>query len=153
MTVEVRGDLEIVMSRVFDAPRELVYKAHTEPEHVARWWRPRGTTLPVCEIDLRAGGRWRFVIRKADGTEYVFFGVFREIVPPERLVWTFSFEPMPDAMSVETITFEDIDGKTKVTATSVFDSRESRDGMVASGMESGATETWDRLAEHLQAMA
>ena len=100
-------------------------------------------------MDFRPGGRWRFVLRDMDGNEFGFRGEYREIVPPERIVWTFEFDGMPGHVSVETLVFEEHDGKTTLTGTSVFDSKEDRDGMLQSGMEEGAAETWDRLAEYL----
>jgi uncharacterized protein YndB with AHSA1/START domain len=104
-------------------------------------------------MDFRPGGRWRFVQRGADGSEVAFRGVYREIVPPERIVNTFEFEGLPGHVSVETMTLVERDGKTTLTSTSRFDSAEDRDGMLRSGMEKGAAETYDRLAEHVAAMA
>lgn len=153
MTITLKSDLEIEATRVFNAPRRLVFEAHSTPEHVKRWWGLRGTTMTTCEMDFRPGGTWRYVMRKADGQEYAFRGEYREIVPPERLVHTFEFEGMPGAISLETLTFTEDDGKTTITATSKFDSREARDGMIQSGMETGAAETLDRLEEHLRTMA
>ena len=153
VTVTLPSDREIVMTRVFDAPRELVFEAHSKCEHLTQWWGPRGHTLPVCELDFRPGGAWRFVSRGTDGGEDAFRGEFREIVAPERIVWTFEYEGMPGHISVDTLTLVEQDGKTTLTATSIFDSVEDRDGMLQSGMEAGATETWDRLAEHLKAMS
>jgi uncharacterized protein YndB with AHSA1/START domain len=147
LTLTLPSDREIVMTRVFNAPRELVFEAHSKPEHIKRWWGPRGYTVPVCDMDFRTGGAWRFVTRGPDGKEDAFRGEFREIVPPEKITWTFEWEGLPGHISVETLTFEDVGGKTKLTATSVFDSKEDRDGMIESGMEAGARETWDRLAE------
>jgi uncharacterized protein YndB with AHSA1/START domain len=103
-------------------------------------------------MDFRPGGAWRFVQRTADGQEYGFRGVYREIVPPERIVQTFEFDRMPGHISVETLTFEERDGQTTLTSTSVFQSMEDRDGMLQSGMEAGAAETLDRLAEYLGTM-
>ena len=143
------SDREITMTRVFDAPRELVFHAHIDPQHVPHWWGQRGSTTIVDTMDVRPGGAWRFVQRAADGTEYGFRGEYREVVPPERLVYTFEFEGMPGHILVETITFEELDGKTRLTTTSVFTSVEDRDGMLESGMESGAIESWDRLEELL----
>ncbi len=148
-SLTVLSDLEIAMTRVFDAPRELVFKAYTDPDMVPRWWGLRASTTTVDKLDLRPGGTWRFVQREADGTEYAFNGEYREVTPPERLVYTFEFEPMPGHVIVDTATFEDVDGKTKVTVTSLFQSVEDRDGMLASGMEGGANESWDQLAELL----
>ncbi len=154
LTVTTPSDLEIVMTRVFDAPRELVFAAHSKCEHLEKWWGPRKYTLAVCEMDFRSGGAYRFVHRGPDGVEeHGFRGEFREIVPPERIVWTFEWEGMPGHISVDTLTLEDLGGKTRLTAHSLFDSVEDRDGMLQSGMEEGATETWDRLAEHLESIS
>ena len=144
------SEREIRMSRVFDAPRELVFQAHIDPAHVRQWWGQRNSTTIVDTLDARPGGAWRFIQRDPDGNEYAFRGEFREIVPPERLVYTFEFEGMPGQILVETVTFEEQDGKTTVTSTSLFESTEDRDGMLESGMESGAIESWDRLAELLE---
>lgn len=148
-SMTIISDIEIAMSRVFDAPRDLVFQAYTTPEMVAQWWGQRASTTTVDALDLRPGGQWRFVQREADGTEYAFRGEYREITPPERLVNTFEFEMMPGHVIVDTVTFEDVEGKTRVTATSLFQSVEDRDGMLASGMEGGANESWDQLAELL----
>ena len=149
LTVTLPSDREIVMTRVFAAPRELVFEAHSKCEHLEKWWGPRKYTLAVCEMDFRSGGAYRYVHRGPDGEEHGFRGEFREIVAPERIVWTFEYEGMPGHASVETLTLVERDGKTTLTATSVFDSVEDRDGMLQSGMETGAAETWDRLAEYL----
>ncbi len=149
LTLTLPSDREIVMTRVFDAPRELLFEAHSKCEHLEKWWGPRGFTLPVCEMDFRPGGSYRFVSRGPDGAEYGFRGEYREIVPPERIVWTFEFEGTPGHVSVETVTFVEQDGRTTLTATAVFDSVEDRDAELQSGMEAGARETWDRLAEYL----
>jgi uncharacterized protein YndB with AHSA1/START domain len=108
--------------------------------------------MTSCQIDFRPGGTWRFVMRDPDGKEYAFRGEYREIVPPERVVQTFEFEGMPGAVSVETMALSERGGKTTVTATSRFDSIEARDGMLNSGMETGAAETYDRLEELLRTM-
>ena len=147
------GKLTIVMTRVFDAPRRLVWRAFTEPEHVREWWGRRRYTTIVDKMDLRPGGVWRFVQRTSDGKEYAFNGVYREIAPPERLVYTFEFEGVPGHMLLETVTFEEHDGRTRVTSTTLFQTVEDRDEMLKSGMEEGAAETYDRLAEHLGTMA
>jgi len=149
-SIELRGDREILMTRVFEAPRALVFQAHSEPEHVRQWWGPRGATVIHCELDFRVGGRWRFVLRNQHGAEEAFRGEFREIIVPERITWTFEYEGLPGHISVETMYFTEANGKTTLSAVSSFDSREERDGMVASGMEDGARQTWDRLAEHLE---
>ena len=152
LTVTTPSDREIVMTRMFDAPRELVFEAMSKPEHMQEWWGPRGFTMPVCEIDFRPGGAYRFVQRGPDGDEYAFRGEFREIVRPERIVWTFEFEGMPGNVSLDTVTLEEEDGRTTLTSRSVFDTVEQRDGMLQSGMETGAAETYDRLAELLEKM-
>lgn len=141
------------MTRVFDVPRHLVFEAHSKREHLEKWWGPRGYTLPVCDLDFRPGGAYRFVSRGPDGGEDAFRGEFREIVPPERITYTFEWEGMPGHISVETLVFEELDGQTRLTATSVYDSVEDRDGMLSSGMEQGAAETWDRLAELVETMS
>jgi uncharacterized protein YndB with AHSA1/START domain len=150
LTVTTPSDREIVMTRTFDAPRELVFEAHSSCEHMSNWWGPRKYEVASCEIDFRPGGSWRMVHKTADGSEeYGFRGEFRQIVPPERIVWTFEWEGMPGHVSVETLTLEERDGKTTLTATSVYDTVEDRDGMLQSGMEEGAAEAYDRLDEYL----
>jgi uncharacterized protein YndB with AHSA1/START domain len=152
LKVTTPSDREIVMTRVFDAPRDLVFEAHTSCEHMSNWWGPRKYEFASCEIDFRPGGTWRIVHRGPDGEEHGFHGEFREIVKPERIVWTFEYEGWPGQVSVETLTLEEHDGKTTVTGTSVFDSVEDRNGMLESGMESGAAETYDRLDEYLEVL-
>ena len=151
LTVTTPSDREIQMTRIFDAPRDLVFEAHTSCEHMSNWWGPRKYEVASCEIDFRPGGDWR-IVHRAPGEEHGFRGEFREIVRPERIVWTFEYEGMPGHVSVGTLTLEEHDGKTTLTATSVFDSVEDRDGMLESGMESGAAETYDRLDEYLEVL-
>jgi uncharacterized protein YndB with AHSA1/START domain len=151
LTLTTPSDREIVMTRVFDAPRDLVFEAHSSCEHLSNWWGPRKYEVADCDVDFRPGGAWRMVHR-APGEEHGFRGEFREIVRPERIVWTFEYEGMPGHVSVETLTLEEHDGKTTVTATSVFDSVQDRDGMLTSGMESGAAESYDRLDEYLEVL-
>jgi uncharacterized protein YndB with AHSA1/START domain len=148
LIVTTPSDLEIVMTREINAPRQLVYEAHTRPEHLRHWWGPRKSELVVCEIDFRPGGAYRFVLREPDG-DYGFRGEFREIVPPERITWTFEYEGMPGHTSVETMTFTEYEGRTTIHVRSVYDSVEDRDAMLQSGMEVGAGEIYDRLEEHL----
>jgi len=150
MTLTLPSDREIEVTRVFDAPRDLVWKAYTDPAAIPQWWGPRGHTTTVDKMDVRPGGAWRYVSRDANGNEYAFRGEYREVVPPERLVATFEFEPMPGHVSVETLTLVEREGKTTLTNRSVFDSVEDRDGMMQSGMEAGLRETYDRLAEYLE---
>lgn len=152
MTLTVKSDLEIEFSREFDAPRHLVFEAHAKPEHVRRWWGPRGSSMTACELDFRPGGKWRFVIRTAGGHEVAFHGEYREIRPPEWFVWTFGFDGMPGPHGVETYTFTEREGKTTLVSVSHFDSIESRDAAIASGMEKGAAETLDRLEELLRTL-
>ncbi len=152
-TLTLPSDREIVMERILDAPRELVFKAHTDPHLIAQWWGPRRYTTTVDQLDLRVGGVWRFVQRGADGSEFAFNGVYREIVPPERLSYTFEFEGMPGHVLIETVAFEDLGGKTRITVTGSFASPEDRDGMLHSGMEEGANESYERLAELLATLA
>jgi uncharacterized protein YndB with AHSA1/START domain len=150
LTITTPSDQEIVMTREFDAPRDLVFEAHTSCEHMSRWWGPRKYEFASCEIDFRPGGKWRIMHRGPEGEEYGFRGEYREIVPPERIVWTFEFEGFPGSVSVETLTLEEHDGKTTLTATSVYNTVEERDGMLQSGMEEGAKETMERLDEYLE---
>ena len=143
------GRQEIVLRRVLDAPRELVFKTMTDPSLIPNWWGPNGLTTVVEKMDVRPGGAWRFVQRDPDGNEFAFNGVYHQVLPPERLVYTFEFEGVPGHVLLETVTFEELDGKTRLTDRSVFQTVEDRDAMVQSGMESGAKETMDRLAELL----
>lgn len=148
-TVTTPTDREIHVERIFDAPRDRVFAAYTDPELIPEWWGPRGTTTIVDEMDMTPGGKWRFVMRNSDGSESAFRGVIREIVPPERIVQTFEWEPMPGHVSVDTAVFEDLGDRTKVVSTSVFHTPEERDGMLDSGMERGMNETYARLDELL----
>ncbi len=153
LTVTTPSDREIVLTRMFDAPRDLVFEAHTSCEHMSNWWGPRKYEVASCDIDFRPGGKWRVVHRGPDGDEeHGFRGEFREIVPPERIVWTFEYEGWPGQISVETLRLEEVDRKTKLTATAVYASKEARDGMIESGMESGAAETYERLDEYLETL-
>ncbi len=146
-TLTLPSDREIRMSRIFNAPRDLVFKVMTDPTTVPNWWGPRTMTTVVEQMDMRPGGQWRFVQRDANGGQYAFFGEYREIVSPERVVNTFEFDGFPGHIVVETLTLEDLGGRTRVTMTSAFTSIEDRDGMLQSGMEQGAVESWDQLEE------
>lgn len=154
LTLTLPSDTEIVLTRVFDAPRRLVFEAWTKPEHLARWWGPNEFTLPVCEVDLRPGGAYRFVMRGPDGKDYPMKGEYREIVPPERLIYTDAFDvpDMPARESLVTVTFEEEDGKTALTIHSRFQSVEDRDAVLELGAEEGWRESLERLAEYLGAM-
>jgi uncharacterized protein YndB with AHSA1/START domain len=141
---------ETIMSRTFDAPRDLVFKAHSSCEHVSKWWGPRRHSFASCEMDFVEGGAWRYVLRDADGSEYPFKGEFLEIQAPERLTWTFIFdvEPFNEHAGVETMIFSEEDGQTTLTVTSVYPSIEIRDAVVSTGMVEGAAETYERLEEY-----
>ena len=143
---------EIVLTRVFDAPRNLVFDAFTKPELLKRWFGPRGWSLPVCAVDLRVGGTFRFVLRGPDGTDMGMRGVYREIVPPERSVHTESFDAYPGA-SLVTAVWAERGSKTTLTITLLYPSQEVRDAVISSGMEHGAAESYDKLAELLASIA
>jgi len=155
LVVTLPSDLEIVMTREFDAPRHLVFEALTKPEHVSRWWGCRSSTLSVCEIDFRVGGSWRYVMRMADGGEFAFSGVFHEIAVPERMVCTERYEEpkFGNPEWVTTLTLEDLGGRTRMISRVLHKSVEARNGHLQSGMEKGAGETFDRLAELLASLA
>ena len=148
-TVTTPSDREIRMTRLFDAPRALVFEAMTRPEHIRNWWGNLGPgySVPVCEVDLRIGGKWRFVNRTPKGEEAAFYGEYREIDPPGRVVFTEIFEPYPDAVSTVTALLTDEQGKTRLTATVEYPSREVRDMVRSSGMERGAALSYDRLED------
>ncbi|HET9346964.1 MAG TPA: SRPBCC family protein [Candidatus Limnocylindrales bacterium] len=142
---------DLVFERTFDAPREKVWQAFTDPEIVPRWWGKRGTTTTVLEMDVRPGGTWRYVNSDPSREDVVFFGEYLEVTPPERIRWTFMFEVegVGPQGGPETHTFEDLGGRTRVHSVGHFDSVESIDAALATGMVGGAIETWDRLAEEL----
>ena len=145
LSVSAQGDREVRIERVFDAPRERVFQAFVDPELIPRWWGRREDTTTVDEMDVRVGGRWRFITASCDGMT-AFRGEYRAIDEPERLEQTFEWEGLPGHIAVETATFEDLgDGRTKLTTISRFDTTEDRDGMLASGMEIGLGESYERL--------
>jgi uncharacterized protein YndB with AHSA1/START domain len=148
-TVTTPTDREIHTERVFDAPRDQVFAAYTDPKLIPEWWGPRDSTTIVDRMDVRSGGSWRFVMRDSDGNETGFRGSYRDVSPPERIVQTFEWEGMPGHVSVETATFEDLGDRTKVKTVSLFHTTEERDGMLESGMETGMNETYARLDELL----
>jgi uncharacterized protein YndB with AHSA1/START domain len=152
-SVTTPTDREIHIERVFDAPRDRVYATFTDSELIPEWWGPRGGTTIVDQMDVKAGGAWRYVIRTADGDETAFRGTYREVSPPERVVQTFEWEGMPGHVSIETAEFEDLGDRTRVITTSLFHTPEERDGMLASGMEHGLNETYARLDELLARLA
>ena len=143
------SDTEITLTRVFDAPPALVWEALTTPEHVRQWWGILGDgySVPVCEIDLRVGGAWRYVGRGPEGDIPAFYGEFKEIDPPGRLVYTEVFEPFPDGGSLVTQLLTEEGGKTRLTVTAKYDSRETRDMVLGTGMEHGAAISYDRLED------
>jgi len=143
------SDKVIVMTRVFNAPRELVFRAHLDPAIISQWWGSQASTNSIEKWDARPGGEWRIVSRAADGSEMAFFGEFREILAPERFTWTFGFDGLPNEPGVETFVFEEHAGKTTLTVTSVYKSKDDRDWMVALDMEAGANESAERLDEVL----
>jgi uncharacterized protein YndB with AHSA1/START domain len=147
-TVTLPADDQILISREFDAPKHLVYQAWTTPELVQRWWSGKRGQVTIAEIDLRVGGRWRYVLVAESGFEVAFHGEYREIVPEERIVSTEVFEPMPDeAGLVSTVTFTEHDGRTTLTLLSQCGSRETRDAILSSGMEGGMQEQMDALEQ------
>ena len=150
LQVTIPTDREVVLTRVFDAPRHLVFNAFSKPELLKRWFGPRGWSLVVCDVDLRVGGGFRFVLRGPDGREMGMRGVYCEIVPPERSVHMESFDDFPGESQV-TAVFAERDGKTTLTATVLYPSKEVRDAVIQSGMEHGAAESYDKLAELLAA--
>ena len=153
MKVMTPTEREIVMTRVFNAPRHLVFEAWTNPKYVPQWMLgPPGWTMPVCEIDLRPGGEWHFVWRKSDGTEMGMRGVYREIKPPERLVFTELWGGnWPETLN--TLVLSEQDGKTTLTSTVLYPSKEARDAALKTGMKDGVAESYNRLADYLASMA
>jgi uncharacterized protein YndB with AHSA1/START domain len=154
LQVTTPSDREIAMTRAFDAPRSLVFDAWTKPELLKRWLGVFGAwTFAVCEVDLKVGGKYRYVWRGADGKEMGMGGVFREIVRPERIVCTEKFdEAWYPGDAVDTTTFVEKGGKTTVTTTVLYASKEARDGVLKSPMESGVAKSYDKLAEVLASM-
>jgi uncharacterized protein YndB with AHSA1/START domain len=148
LKVATPTDREIVMTRVFDAPRHLVWDAFTKPELLKRWFGPRGWSMVVCEVDLRVGGGFRFVLHSPDGKDIGMRGVYREIVAPERSVHMESFDDYPGESQV-TGAFVEQGGQTTLIATVLYPSQEVRDIVIKSGMEHGAAESYDKLAELL----
>src|SRR5687767_9236495 len=156
LVVTLPSDREILLTRIFHAPRERVFEACTKPEYLRKWFGPHGYTLPVCEVDFRPGGSFHYVLRGPDGSEMAMRGEICEIDAPERIVQTESYD-VPGfgwtPPSVNTMTLVERDGKTTLTTQVVHVSKEARDGHVGSGMEVGAGETFDRLEELLASQA
>lgn len=164
MVMKVEGQ-ELILERVFNAPRELVFRAFTEAEHLKNWWGPRGWTVTVCTVDFRPGGIWHYCMKCMDKNQGDFYGyeswgkaVYREIVETEKIVYVDYFsdaegnetEGMPSTLV--TMTFEEYEGKTKLVNRAQYASSEALKTVMEMGMEQGIRETWDRLAEHLQSI-
>ncbi|MBC8170611.1 MAG: SRPBCC domain-containing protein [Anaerolineae bacterium] len=149
-------DREFIMERVFDAPRQLVFEAMSKPEHLVNWWGPQGWTLPVCKLDFRPGGIWHFCMQGPDGEEAWGKAVYREIVAPERIVYTDMFSDaegntvadMPETLI--TMEFIEQDGKTRLVSTAVYATAADLETVIKMGMEEGASQTWDRFADYLK---
>lgn len=150
-TIEAVADLPIIrIVREFDAPREKVFTAHTDPDLVVQWLGPRRLTMLVDHYDARTGGSYRYTHREEDGTEHVFYGSFHEMRFPDRMVQTFTYAGYPDGVSLDTAVLEDLGGgRCRLTATSLVDSLEARDLMLSSGMDVGVNEGYERLDELL----
>ncbi|HKF36335.1 MAG TPA: SRPBCC family protein [Ktedonobacteraceae bacterium] len=149
------GKQEIVITREFDAPRELVFKAFTDPQLIPQWWGPRYLSTEVDQMDVRPGGQWRFINRNAEGNTYAFHGVYHEVLAPERIIDTFEFEGLPETghVTLDTLKLEQLSGgRTRLISQSVFQSVADRDAALQSGMESGINDTYDRLEELLKKM-
>jgi uncharacterized protein YndB with AHSA1/START domain len=152
-TFSTPSDREIAATRVFDAPRRLVFEAYTNPKHIPHWMLgPEGWTMPVCEVDLRPGGGWHFVWRRGDGDEMAMRGSYKEVVPPEKVVSTESWGgDWPETINTLILTEEN--GRTTMTSTVLYPSKEARDAALKTGMKDGMTQSFDRLAEYLRALA
>jgi uncharacterized protein YndB with AHSA1/START domain len=154
LALALPSDTEIVMTRTFNAPPALVFEAITKPEHIRKWWGLGETNFTKVELDARVGGEWHFTVSDPQGNEWPFHGEFRELSAPNRIVFTqlLDVDPFRDKTMVVTIDLADDGGKTLMTETLTFDSKEDRDGMLESGMEGGASESLDRLEELLQTL-
>jgi uncharacterized protein YndB with AHSA1/START domain len=150
MNVTLPSETEIVLIRAFPVPRELLFRTVTDPALVPRWWGKADAPVRVDQMEVRPGGGWRFIVTGPDGGELAFSGEYRDVTPPAGLVQTFEFEPYPGHGAVEHWEFSEKDGLTTFTNRAVYRSRKDRDAMLASGMEAGAAETFDRL-DHLLA--
>ncbi len=149
------GKQEIFITREFDAPRELVFKAVTDPQLIPHWWGPRYLSTEVDQMDVRSGGQWRFINRDVQGNAYAFHGVYHEVLAPQRIIDTFEFEGLPETghVTLETMKLEALPGgRTRLIVQSVFQSVADRDGTLQAGMQEGVKDTYDRLAELLKQM-
>jgi uncharacterized protein YndB with AHSA1/START domain len=158
-SLERTSDREIVVARTLSGPARIVFDAWTRPELVSRWWAPRslGVSMVSCDADVRIGGRYRYVLKPAEGDEFAFSGEYTEIVPPTRLVYTAFFEPQGRGPrgdpAVVTVTFDDREGKTRVVSRELYPSKEVLDGALATGMEHGLRVTMDQLDELVASLA
>jgi uncharacterized protein YndB with AHSA1/START domain len=152
LEVTTPTEREIVVTRAFNAPRRLIFDAWTNPEHIPHWMLgPPGWTMPICEVDLRPGGAWRFVWRRSDGTEMEIRGVYREITPPERLVTVESWGgDWPETLN--TLILSEENGKTTITNTVLYPSQEARDAALKTGMKDGMSQSLDRLDQYLASL-
>lgn len=152
--VSLPGDTQILITREFDAPRHLVWKAYTTPELIRRWWAGSHGTVTVAEVDLRVGGSYRYVlVSDGDGFEVAFHGEFREVQPTGRLVNTEVYEGAPDGMGVITTTFTEVDGRTTLSQLCDYGSREVRDAVIDSGMEGGMQSSFDAMDVVVESLA
>ena len=145
--VTLQGDTDILMTREFNAPKHLVYRAWTTPELVKRWWSAKRGVVTTADVDLRVGGKWRWVMMTDRGFEVAFHGEYREIIPNERLVFTEIFEGMPDAAALTSLTFTEKDRRTTLTILVQHQKKEHRDAHINSGMEAGMQDALDLLEE------
>jgi uncharacterized protein YndB with AHSA1/START domain len=152
LKVTTPSDREVEMVRVFDAPKQMVFDAFSKPELLKRWFGPRGWSLSECTVDLKVGGGFRFILRSPDGNEMGMRGTYREIAAPDRSVHLESFDDFPGESQVTSV-FTETEGKTTLTVTVLYPSKEVRDAVIQSGMEHGAAESYDKLAEMLDAAA
>ena len=151
-TLTLPSDREIEMTRVFNAPAQILFDVWTKPEHVKQWYGVRSTTVTVCDIDLRVGGAWRWVVTKPGGMEIAFSGVFVEIDPPRRLQRTERFEAMPGGEALVTLTFDEAGGRTTLTMNMLFDRAEDRDVCLRSGMDLGVKECFQNIDKLVAAL-
>ena len=147
----IREERAFVMTLVFDAPREIVWRVYTNPASISQWWGPRRLTTVVDKMDVRVGGEWRYIQTDADGNHYAFHGAYTIVDAPNLLVSTFEFEGMPGHVMTDHVMFQDLpDSRTKIIARSTVESLEALEALVQPGMEEGALETWERFGETLQ---
>jgi len=152
-TVELKGDTDILITRVFNAPARLVWRATTEPDLIKRWWGAKRGEVTSVDVDLRVGGEWRYVTKLPDGSTFAFYGEYREIVEEQQIVTTEVFEPFPDAAALNTITLEEADGRTTMTVLVSHAAPEHRDGHIGSGMEAGMQDAYDLLEDVARSLA